>query len=246
MKQLLRNLSRWLFRRNQSESRELAALSNGIHALLDQGDPKRATEKCASLQRFLDSLAKDRKYPDVRWCVGLGYFDLGFAFRRMLKKPEAEAAYRESIGQLESLTEDRHYSHVASSRLAGCHNHLGLLQMDCGHLEQAIAPLELAIQMRRQVTKKWPGDRENQVYLAGSLCNRAHVASQLGEREAAISWYDESLRVLEKAVPPCECGCRDMIASAVSQAMGHPHWITTAEQFRTNAEAGRRWLTVEK
>jgi tetratricopeptide (TPR) repeat protein len=222
--------------------------SDQLRALFADVDRARAAgqqidDPAARLVNFLETIRRQADGDDIRaFCAG-GYFDLASAYREMGRTADAEANYAVAQSLFSSLLETQH-EQFAWSRLAASKNQLGMLYMD-GYLQgeplqKAIPPLDAAINMRRQLADRWPADKQNIVYLAGALCNRAHVARECNDLAVAADLYAESIRIIDAAVPPCTCGCRDAVASSVSEAQGSPHWVMVAAQFRSNAEEGQR------
>jgi tetratricopeptide (TPR) repeat protein len=199
----------------------------------------RAEQACRAVISYLAGIAEERDDDDARKLLGLGYLDLGAVHRILRRTADAERFYAAAIAMFESLAKSDSQARFANSQLAACQNHLGLLYMDCGPVDKAVDALENTMTQRRHLVNQFPDDLENQVYLAGTICNRAHIARESGENDLAMAYYDESLQIIDRAIPPCDCGCRDAIVGAISLASGHPHWILTAHEYRRNAEAGR-------
>lgn len=250
---MLDAIKRWLRGHNQKplqplerETEELARRLDAVYQTMASGDLTRALQRCTVVTDFLNGLAAGEPGADARKLLALGYFDLASAYREMARVPEAETAYAEAVKWLESLQGVPEHTRFAGTQLAACKNHLGLLYMECGPAEKAVAALEEAISRRRVLAQQQPEDGENRIHLGGALCNRAHVARDHGDTAAAKSLYDESIAVIEEAIPPCNCGCRDAIASAFSNRLGHPHWILLGHHFRRNAEEGRALLTEQR
>ncbi len=66
-----------------------------------------------------------------------------------------------------------------------------------------------------------------------------------GKYGSALEFYNESIEILQNAIPPCDCGCRDALVSAISNVKEHPHWILMAHSFLFNAEQGRSFALDE-
>ncbi len=225
------------------EYRQLKTLVNAIDSPIALSDMGGAEARCKDLEAFLVAISTNSAHPDIRKFLAAGYFDLGSAYRRMQRVAEAEKFYAEAIVLLKSLTELRKYKHFADSQLAACKNHLGLLYMDCGPMEKAVASLEEAIALRRGVASQDPDDLENLVYLAGAICNRAHMARDGGDTKAALPLYDEAITTLTEVIPKCGCEREQAMAAALASAAGRPALFMIAHHFRANALDGRRALT---
>jgi len=227
----------------EEHERQLAALSAAIDPPLAISDIAGAETRCKDLEAFLIALAVDGAGPNLRRLLGNGYFDLGSAYRQMKRVAEAEAAYAKAMGSLESIVQVQRHARFASSQLAACQNHLGLLYMACGPQEKAIAALDDAIRMRRTLATQYPDDCENVVYLGGAICNRAHIARENGEVNAAATLYDEAIATINSVVPDDRAGEREQaMVRALAAAMNNPRWIQLARHFRVNAQNGRQLL----
>ena len=249
MATFLQNLKQFLFGRPQGQPYQSARL-NEFWAALNaatnswrSGNTALAEQQCQAMIHQLQEIANEQTDITSQRFVAGGFFDVGGVYREMERVPDAERCFAIAIEKFESLSSHFTEARYADSMLAGCQNQLGMLYSDCGPLDQAETALDNAIARRKRIMSEVPDDMENRIYLAGAICNRAHVASKLGQRESAISLYDQSLQLIDETIPPCDCGCRDAIFSAISELNGHPHWVLTAHRFRQNAEAGRRYLT---
>lgn len=130
------------------------------------------------------------------------------------------------------------------SLVAACCNHLGLLCLDSGRPDQGIPHFDRAINIRRELQRIFPEDRANQVYLGGSLCNRAHSVADT-DATSAVGYYQQSLAILRQPTQPCECSywdeqrqswwCEQL--EALGQSMSLP-WVALAPRFIDNAMQG--------
>ncbi|QPI48080.1 tetratricopeptide repeat protein [Massilia antarctica] len=112
-------------------------------------------------------------------------------------------AYGKAIDLLHSIADSDEHKRFAAGQLAACKNQLGLLYMDCGPRDKAIAAFDQAIRQRKALAHQEPGDCWNLVYLGGALCNRAHLARERGEHGEAMKLYDEAIALLaELALDP--------------------------------------------
>ncbi len=225
----------------EARTDEFLAAMRAASEYRNSGDTVQASQQCQTMISLLEDITRQCTGIAAQRFVAAGYFDVGSLYREMEHVPEAERCFATAIEKFERLKNNSSQTHFSDSMLAGCQNQLGMLYSDCGPLDKAETALDNAIARRKRIVSEVPDDMENRVYLAGAICNRAHVASKSGQRDAAIALYDQSLQMLDQTIPPCDCGCRDAIAGAMSEAMGHPHWILTAHHFRRNAEAGRQY-----
>lgn len=220
--------------------RQLQALSDAIDPSLASGDVPEVDARCKDLEQFLTSLDAHSALPAIRRIQGAGYFDLGSAFRQIRRVPEAETAYAKAIDILKTIAHIEEHRQFATGQLAACKNHLGLLYMDCGPQDKAIAAIDDAIAQRRVLADEEPGDCWNLVYLGGALCNRGHIARERGEHRAAMALYDEAIALLWELAPDEHCERSEAWVRGMSVAFpGLPEF---ARQYRVNAENGKRLL----
>lgn len=246
MMTLVSRMKRLIFRTGKKQGAEIDRLSGAVATSLSVGNTEGALERCGHLAQFLESLSGESHLPEVQNLLMVGYFNLGADYRAMQKVPEAEAAYAECIRICEAFQRNRSRSSAATRQLAACKNHLGLLYMDNKLPEKAAVALDEAITIRKALSDLEPDDSENQVYLGGAICNRAHLVQAQGKKEEAEKLYDQSIQILERAIPHCDCGCQNLLANMISQITSHQHWITVAHQFKFNAEQGKLRLTEAK
>ncbi len=243
--EFLNALKRKLLGRDCSQSAKLITLSNAVDRALAANDLDLAKACCAELRSYLESLLPEQSIPVVQRLLGAGYFDLGSGLRQLGMKSEAEESYARSESFLARLSNHRKHRPFALSQLAACKNHFGLLYMELGPREKAVPALDEAIRMRREIAKRLPDDGENRVHLGGALCNRGHVAREMGDSQAAERFYRESMTAISEGIPSCDCGCRESMAMVASKAAGHPHWILLAHRFMANAAQGLIKLGVD-
>ncbi|NHZ92219.1 tetratricopeptide repeat protein [Massilia sp. CCM 8733] len=220
--------------------RQLQALSDAIDPALASADAPEVDARCNDLAQFLASLEAHSALPAIRRILGAGYVDLGSAYRQIRRVAEAEMAYAKAIGVLQSITHIDEHRLFATAQLAASKNHLGLLYMDCGPQDKAIAAFDDAIAQRKALARQAPGDCWNLVYLGGALCNRAHIARERGEHRAAMALYDEAIALLDELAPDDDCERSQARFAAMSAAFpGLPEF---ARQYRVNAQDGKRLL----
>ncbi|MCC7423025.1 MAG: anti-sigma factor antagonist [Planctomycetaceae bacterium] len=192
-------------------------------------------------QTLADWLERART-PDVRNLVAAGTFDLASFFRTLRKKEDAERLYGQAETIWRALAEADPDNGQYASWVAGCRNHLGLLAQDFELLPQAAELFRQALAMRELLCERFPDDESNTVYLGGALCNLGNVAGQQHDDEAALAWYHRSIDVLDRSIPGCDCGCRDLFLNLrVSQGGSAPPALI-AEQYLRNALGGRAWI----
>lgn len=209
-----------------------------VKSAKQRNDATAVAAACAAA--FSDFDQKDKVIANLkaRWLLGCCFSDVGAEYRELGLRNEAETAYRRGIAVLGPLVSNSRYAHKARSQIAACNNQLGLLYMDTGSLEESGAFFAEAIRIRYELCRTCPQDNENKVYLAGALCNWGNLALQQKRNVEAAAFYQDSVKLLDEAIPRCDCGCRDGIAHALSAAQGFLHWIVLAQQFRRNAQAG--------
>lgn len=130
------------------------------------------------------------------------------------------------------------------SLIAACHNHLGMMWLEHDSAERAATAFDHAIAHRRDLWRRFPAERENQVYLGGALCNRGHATAD-SDPIAAATFYHESLQMLRQPTQTCDCSYWDeerqswwcSQLEALAQLVGLP-WVELAPQFIDNAMQG--------
>lgn len=132
----------------------------------------------------------------------------------------------------------------AFSMVAASHNHLGLLCLDANRPSEGVSSFDKAIDIRRELRRLFPQDRENEIYLGGALCNRAHAVAD-SDATAAAGFYQQSLAVLRQPNRTCECSywdeqrqswwCSQLEALGVTLQL---QWVALAPQFIDNAVQG--------
>lgn len=133
---------------------------------------------------------------------------------------------------------------------AAAHNHLGLLCLDAGRLDEARPSFERAIAIRRKLRRRFPRDRENEVYLGGTYCNLAHAFAD-SDPATAAGYYKVSLDLLRHPVRTCECSYWDEVRQswwceqleAMGDAIGLA-WVALAPHFIDNAMRGLEQLPL--
>jgi tetratricopeptide (TPR) repeat protein len=132
--------------------------------------------------------------------------------------------------------------------VAAAHNQQGVIELDRGHFAEASAALDQAIALRRELLRLFPEERENQVYLGGTLCNRGHACAD-SDPESAAGFYHESLSMLRQPMDSCECGYWDEERQSwwcsQLECLAGPlrlPWVELAPRYIDNAMAGLRSL----
>jgi tetratricopeptide (TPR) repeat protein len=132
--------------------------------------------------------------------------------------------------------------------VAGCHNQLGILYLDNHQSVIASAAFDRAIELRRELQRLSPKDRENEVYLGGALCNRGNASFDSDVKQAR-DYYQQSLDVLRQPTQTCECGYWDEERQSwwCSQLEMYDDllnlgWVRLAPHFIDNAMAALRSL----
>jgi hypothetical protein len=173
-------------------------------------------------------------------------YDLGHECRNNGHPDLAESNFRriQDLFQNVRLTRSKE-SQKIFGLVAASHNYLGLLCLDTNRPVEARPSFDRAIEIRRELLRLSPKDRENQIYLGGTLCNRAHAEAD-SDKVAALAFYNESLAVLRQPEKTCECGYWDEERQSwwcsQLEAMGNAlglQWVFLAPVFVDNAMRGR-------
>jgi hypothetical protein len=176
-------------------------------------------------------------------------FDLGQACRHYGNTGLAETHFRRVQTLLQGKRPTRSKDSLETFALvAGAHNHLGLLCLDADRPMDACPSFDRAIEIRTELQRLFPDDRENRIYLGGALCNRAHAVADSNPPEAT-DYYRRSLAILRQPTRPCECSywdeqrqswwCEQLEAMAEALKL---QWVFLAPQFIDNAMQGLRSL----
>ncbi|QDV15609.1 hypothetical protein Pan153_02250 [Gimesia panareensis] len=177
------------------------------------------------------------------------YYDIGYASREIEALDLAEKSFRTAISLMNGRRPWRLKRSLKTfSIVAACHNLLGLQYLDAHRLVDAAAAFDEAIRLRRELRRLFPKDRENEVYLGGTLCNRGHASAETNAA-AATEFYNQSLDVLRQPNRTCECSYWDEQRQswwcdqleALGAAIGLP-WVHLAPHFIDNAMDGLRSL----
>lgn len=202
-------------------------------------------DQCASQSRHLEGQMRMLWIPGLRKKLALKSFNLGQDCRHNGNIALAEVNFRRvtALFRADQPTRSRD-SLETFALIAASHNHLGLLCLDTGRPADARPSFDRAIEIRRELHSLFPDDRENQVYLGGALCNRAHAVAD-SDPAAAIDFYRQSLAVLCQPTRNCECSywderrqswwCEQL--EALGAALGL-QWVFLAPQFIDNAMRG--------
>lgn len=210
-----------------------------IETRLHRREPAKAEAACDRLARFLGHYTVGQVSREARDFLAATYFDLGSSYRSLGKHDEAEWVYREALTIWQDLSSSRPNDARILARLAGCKNHLGCLFQDTGSLPQAASFFREALELRESLLTSAPADEENLVFLGGVLCNLGNVAAEQEDAKAALVWYQRSIEILDRSVPGCDCGCRDIFANMTALTTGRPSPILTAQRFLRNSLQGR-------
>lgn len=213
----------------------IASITLGKH--IGRGDLEAAESACRSIEVQLADLSSKISSPSHRLALADRYFNFGALLRELKEFGWAERAFQSAI-RLSTSASERHPD-AACRQLAACQNHLGLLYQETNSLEQSFRAFEEALAHRETLLKTDPKDEENLVYLGGTLCNLGNVACDREEFENALAWYHRSIDILDRSIPGCDCGCRDVQAEIDSFMSGCPSPVLIAHQFLRNALDGR-------
>ena len=220
----------------------ITGLFADIDAHLRNSQAAEAEAACQQLALLLTELPVGEASAESRHMLAATLFDLGSFYRILRKRDEAEKAYEQALTIWQELSSVQSDDAQILGRIAGCNNHLGLLYQDAGSLRQATDLFQQALALRERLFASQPQDEENLVYLGGTLCNLGNVAADRNDVQKALTWYHRSIDVLDRSVPGCDCGCRDMHANMMAFVTGRPSPIFMAQQFLRNALQGRATL----
>lgn len=201
--------------------------------------------ECVSRSKCLDQQMLFQWFPGRRKKLAVESFALGQDCRSNGNAALAESNFR----RVQALFQDEKPSKSKESLetfalIAASHNHLGLLCLDSERFMDARPFFDRAIEIRRELHGLFPDDRENQVYLGGALCNRAHAVAD-SDPTAAIDFYRQSLAVLRQPTQTCGCSYWDeqrqswwcSQLESLGDALGL-QWVFLAPQFIDSAMRG--------
>jgi tetratricopeptide (TPR) repeat protein len=210
-----------------------------INAHLRSNDTAEAEASCRRLALLLAALPISQASALSRHLHAATLFDLASLFRIMRKRNEAENAYEQALNIWQEISSAQPRDAQVLSCIAGCKNHLGLLYQDAGSFAQAAGFFREALDPREKVLASDAQNEENVVYLGGTLCNLGNVAADQNDVQTALTWYHRSIDILDRSVPGCDCGCRDVLGNMIAATTGRPSPILVAQQFLRNALQGR-------
>ena len=198
-----------------------------------------AEASCHQLSLLLADLPMSQASPDSRNMLAEILFGLGSFYLNLTKTEQAEETYELALSTWQELSAAQPDDTHLLARIAGCKNHLGILYLETGSLEQASVRFHEALSLREKLLLSNPQDEENLVYLGGTLCNLGHLASDQNDPETALAWFNKSIDILDRCIPECDCGCRDLHADMMAFVTGRTSPIAIAQQFLRNALQGR-------
>jgi hypothetical protein len=176
-------------------------------------------------------------------------YDIGHASREIGASDLSEKNFRRAITLMNSRRPRRSKDSLKTFNVvAACHNLLGLQYLDEQRMTDAVASFDAAVELRSELRRLFPADRENEVYLGGALCNLGHAWKETNAKRAA-DYYERSLAILRQPKQTCECSywdeqrqswwCEQL--EALGQVLGL-QWVALAPQFIDNATEGLRSL----
>ena len=201
---------------------------------------------CIERSQHLDQQMRLLWLPGRRMRLAAESYDLGNECRNNGHPALAEGNFRrvQDLFQNVRLTKSKNRQKIFSL-VAASHNYLGLLCLDANRPAEARLSFDRAIEIRRELLLLSPQDRENQIYLGGTLCNRGHSLAD-SDKASALASYNESLAVLRQSEKTCECAYWDEQRNSwwcsQLEAMGNAlglQWVFLAPQFIDNAMRGR-------
>lgn len=180
------------------------------------------------------------------------FYETGFDSRTIAAFDLAEKCFCNAVSLVKGRRPKAHKRSLGIfSVVAACYNLLGIQYIEMKQFGHARKSLDEAIQLRRELRRLFPKDRENEVYLGGALCNRGHACADTNANEAA-DFYQQSLEVLRQPNQTCECGYWDeerqswwcSQLEAIGQALDM-QWVALAPRFIDNAADGLRSVTSD-
>jgi tetratricopeptide (TPR) repeat protein len=213
-------------------------LSMTLGQSIIRGDRDAAESVCQCLVSQLAECSSKVSEPSHYLPLAQRYFQLGVCLRELKRDDDAEQVYLSAL----RLSEDACSEYDAEKgrrQMAACQNHLGLLYQAAGSFQQSVQFFEEALALRVSLLESCSDDEENLVYLGGTLCNLGNVSCDQHSFEKALDLYCRAIDVLDRAIPGCDCGCRDVQEHMQYAETGRPSTILIAQQFLRNSLSGR-------
>lgn len=210
-----------------------------IERHLRGGHREDAAAACRRLDALLKSRLAETSDADLLRDASAALQDLGSGYRELGIRAESQAAYDACRQLSRKLLERTPTDLELLGRVAACHNLTGLLLLDHNEPERAAEEFAQAVAIREQIQQSHPGDGLNRVYLAGAICNLGAAAAVESRFESALSRFEQAIELLDREIPGCECGCRDMTMNLIAQVSQQPMPVMVAHQFLWNAVQGR-------
>jgi tetratricopeptide (TPR) repeat protein len=225
---------------------QIRGLFTRIDAHLRNNETAEAEASCQQLTSLTEQMPATEASAESRHFLAATFFDLGSRYRILSKRDEAEKAYEQALNTWQELSSVQPDDAQILARIAGCKNHLGILYLETGSLQQATGYFLSALALRQRLLGSDPQDEENLVYLGGTLCNVGKVAAVQNDAQTALTWYHRSIDTLDRSIPGCDCGCRDTFAKMISSLTGRTSPSLIAQQFLRNALDGRAALLAKQ
>ena len=175
-------------------------------------------------------------------------YDIGHVSREIGALDLSEKNFRRAITLMNGRRPGRSQESLKTFNVvAACHNLLGLQYLDEQRMTDAVASFDAAIELRSELRRLFPADRENEVYLGGALCNL--VTPEEANAKQAAEYYECSMAILRQPNQTCECSYWDeqrqswwcSQLEALGQTLGL-QWVALAPHFIDNASEGLRSL----
>ncbi len=136
-------------------------------------------------------------------------YDIGYVARQNGANDLARDSFSIGISLLDGMRPWRTKTSLATfSVVAACHSHLGLQYLDNKMFAEAAESFDASIEIRQELRRLFPKDRENEVYLGGALCNRGHACADENPG-IAKEFYERCLSTIRQPSQPCDCSYWD-------------------------------------
>ena len=209
-------------------------------------------EECDARLAVVKSQMQHLWWPGKRKRLLDQCYDIGCVALQSGANDLAKKGFTTGIEIVEGVRPSRTKASLATfGVVAACHNHLGLQHLEDKRFAEAAASFDAAIEVRQDLRRLFPKDRENQVYLGGAFCNRGHACADANP-EIAKEFYERCLSTIRQPVQPCECSYWDEQRQswwcdqleAIGQLLDQ-HWVALAPHFIDNALASLDGLKID-
>ena len=214
-------------------------------ALSAKASWRNSNEGCEARSRRLESETSWLWWPGRCLYIASDFIALGAVCHSRGMTSLAEASFQRALRLLPPgrITGSKR-SLQRNSLIAGAHNFLGILALAQGAPDRAAPEIDRAIAIRRELFRRLPKERENQVFLGGALCDRGDACA-VSDPAAATAFYEECLRIVRQPEQTCACSYWDAEREswwcsqleAIGDALGLA-WVRQAPHFIDRALRG--------